>query len=81
MRRQSFAQFETAEEKGAISIGSLRRAAGAMDCELIYFVVPRGPAVRSFAEHARLRDPAQRHLRATEHSMRLREPGPRDDVR
>ena len=41
MKRQSYAQFETAEERGSISMASLRRAAEAMDCELVYFIVPR----------------------------------------
>ena len=77
VRRQSYAQFERAEEKGSISIGSLRRAAGAMDCELVYFVIPR-ERVGSFAGLARLHDPAQKHFRATERSMMLSEPDARD---
>ena len=75
VRRQSLAQFERSEEKGSISIESLRRAAGAMDCELVYFVIPRGEA-GSFAGLARRHDPSQRHLRATDQSMMLTEPDP-----
>jgi len=80
VRRQSLAQFERSEEKGSIILGSLRRAAGAMDCELVYFVIPRWEA-GSFANLARRHNPAQKHLQATEQSMMLSEPGPRDGGR
>ncbi len=39
--RQAYAQFETGEKNGTISMNSLQRAADAMDCDLVYFVVPR----------------------------------------
>lgn len=45
MTRQAYADLESAEKRGAISLKSLHRAAGAMDCDLVYFVVPRSPAV------------------------------------
>src|SRR5512147_571058 len=41
MTRQAYADLEAAEERGAISLNSLRRAAEAMECDLAYFVVPR----------------------------------------
>lgn len=44
MTRQAYADLESAEARGAISLKSLHRAAGAMDCDLVYFVVPRSPA-------------------------------------
>ncbi|MBK8858261.1 MAG: helix-turn-helix domain-containing protein [Opitutaceae bacterium] len=44
MTRQAYADLESAEVRGAISLKSLHRAAGAMDCDLVYFVVPRSPA-------------------------------------
>jgi hypothetical protein len=44
MTRQAYADLESAEKRGAISLKSLHRAAGAMDCDLVYFVVPRSPA-------------------------------------
>jgi len=77
VKRQSFAQFEVAEERGSISIASLRRAAGAMDCELVYFLLPREPVAGTFVELARVHDPALRHLGATEHSMGLKGQGER----
>jgi predicted DNA-binding mobile mystery protein A len=81
VKRQSYAQFESAEERGSITIGSLRRAAEAMDCELVYFVAPREAVARTYAGLARLHDPAARHLGATEHSMRLKGQAGPDELR
>lgn len=81
VKRQSYAQFEAAEEKGSISIGSMQRAADAMGCELVYFVLPREPVARSYGELAQLNDPAAGHLEATDRSMALEGRGAREDVR
>jgi predicted DNA-binding mobile mystery protein A len=69
--RQAYADLEAAEQRGAISLNSLQRAAEAMDCELVYFVVPRESVARTYDELARRHDPAFKHLQATEHSMAL----------
>lgn len=69
--RQSYADLETAEKNRAISLASLERAAEAMQCELVYFVVPRPTVAGSYSELARLNDPAYASLRASEHSMAL----------
>lgn len=71
MKRQSLAQFEIAESKGAITLASLRRAAEAMDCELVYFVLPRSSAASSYAELAQRADGDSKHLEATNQSMAL----------
>lgn len=71
MTRQSYAQLETAEARGAISLKSLQRAAEAMECEVVYFVVPRAAVAESFTELREKLDPARAHLAATEHSMAL----------
>ena len=71
MKRQSFAQLEAAEARGSISLGSLQRAAEAMDCELVYFIVPREAIARTYSELAQIHDPAFKHLQASEHSMAL----------
>jgi predicted DNA-binding mobile mystery protein A len=71
VRRQSLAQFEAAEESGAISLSSLRRAAAGMDCELVYFLVPRAPVASSFGGLARAHDPESAHQSAADHSMRI----------
>jgi len=57
VKRQSYAQFETAEERGSISLSSLQRAAEAMDCELVYFIVPRETIARTYRELAQIHDP------------------------
>jgi predicted DNA-binding mobile mystery protein A len=72
VKRQSLAQFENAEEHGSISIASMRRAAEAMDCEFVCFVLPRESVARSFAELALVHDPTAKHLKATQHSMSLK---------
>lgn len=71
MTRQSYADLEAAEQRGAISLNSLQRAAEAMDCELVYFIVPRETVARTYSELAQHHDPMFKHLQATEHSMAL----------
>jgi predicted DNA-binding mobile mystery protein A len=78
MKRQSLAQFEVAESKGVITLASLRRAAEAMDCELVYFVLPRSSAATSFGALAQRADGAARHLKATDQSMALGGDAPAD---
>lgn len=78
MKRQSFAQFEAAECKGAITLGSLKRAAEAMDCELVYFIVPRPSVAPSYAALADRDDGSASHQRATDHSMALGGEAPPD---
>lgn len=53
-KRQACAQLERSEARGAISLYSLRKAAAAMDCELVYALVPRGSAAAGGpqAQHA-----------------------------
>jgi transcriptional regulator with XRE-family HTH domain len=45
-KRQAWPQFEGSEARGAISLASLRRTADALDCDFVYFVVPRRSAAR-----------------------------------
>jgi predicted DNA-binding mobile mystery protein A len=71
IKRQSYAQLETAEERGSITIASLQRAAEALDCELVYFVMPRATIAATYGELAQLHDPLFKHLQASEHSMAL----------
>lgn len=44
IKRQAYANFETGEVRSTISLASLRRAADAMDCDLIYALVPKAGA-------------------------------------
>ena len=61
--------LEKAEARSAITIDSLERAARALDCQLVYALVPRGGLDELIAEHAlRL---AKKRLSATSHTMSL----------
>lgn len=68
LTQQNYERFERGETKGTLSIGNLQRAAEAMDCELVYYLVPRA---KSFGELATRLDPDFAHLQASEHSMAL----------
>jgi predicted DNA-binding mobile mystery protein A len=71
IKRQSYADLERTEARGSITVNSLAKAADSMDCELVYFLVPRKSVARTFGELARIHDPLFAHRRATEHSMAL----------
>lgn len=77
-RRLSVAQptvegYERAEASGAITLASLRRAADALDCDLVYALVPRRGLEASII--ARARELAEQIVRRTDHSMRLEAQG------
>lgn len=61
--------IEQAELKGSITLDSLERAAQALDCRLVYALVPRQPLEALVEERARLL--AKKHLQATRHTMAL----------
>lgn len=69
--QQAYAQFERGEASGTLSLSNLQRTAEAMDCELVYFLVPRTGRAKSFSELAMQLDPDFAHLKASEHSMAL----------
>jgi predicted DNA-binding mobile mystery protein A len=71
VRQQPYAGVEKREESGTVSLSTLRRAADALDCELVYFLVPKEGVARSFTELAGRTGAESEHLRATEHSMAL----------
>jgi predicted DNA-binding mobile mystery protein A len=61
--------IEQAEAKGAITLDSLERAAHALDCRLVYALVPRKPLDALVeARAARL---AKKRLGSTRHTMAL----------
>jgi predicted DNA-binding mobile mystery protein A len=66
---QAIQGYEQAEKNDVITLATLRRAAAALDCELVITLVPTGG--RTFTALAAEHDPEQAHLRATEHSMAL----------
>ena len=71
VQRQSYARIENTEAQGSISLTSLQKAADAMDCEVVYYLVPRESVAKSYTELAQKNDPKLKHLRASEHSMAL----------
>lgn len=61
--------IEKAEAKGSITLDSLERAARALDCDLVYALVPRHPLETMVEKRAsRL---AKSRVKATRHSMAL----------
>ncbi len=68
---------EKAESQERISLGQLRKLANALDCELVYAIVPRQPL-----EHviqAQVAKVAQREVGAVAHTMGLEEQRPSDE--
>ena len=61
--------IEKAESSGTIKLETLERAARALDCRLVYALVPRS-SLESMTED-RARALARKRLRATSHSMAL----------
>jgi len=61
--------IEQAERTGALTLDSLERAARALDCELVYALVPHRPLEEMVEERARLN--AERRLARIRHTMTL----------
>lgn len=69
--RQAYGRIEAREPLGTVTLDKLGQAAAAMDCELVYFLLPRAEAGETFTALAARHDPTARHLKAVEHSMLL----------
>lgn len=63
------AELERNEARGTIRLDSLERAAGALDCELVYFLVPRTSL--DDAVHLQARRQAALHLGRVGHHSAL----------
>lgn len=68
--RQLPVQLEKAEAEDRITLKSLRTAANALGCDLVYALVPRANSLRELAEQ-RARTHAKEHVLGVEHSMAL----------
>jgi len=68
--------LEQSEALGTIKLETLQRAAAAMNCQLVYALVPNKPLEAMVQERARLI--ARQHLGTVEHSMRLENQGVED---
>ena len=62
--------LEKSEAEYRITLGSLRDVADALDCQLVYALVPKNGSIQELAEE-RARTKAAENVRAVEHSMAL----------
>ncbi len=67
---QSMDDLEKSEAAGTITLNSLRRGAAAMECELVYFIVPKDGSVETLVER-RARAVGSRDLARTGQTMLL----------
>lgn len=68
-------EFEKAEADDRITLGSLKRVAEAMNCELVYSIVPKSGTFTDLAEQ-RAREEASKRVLSVEHSMALENQAP-----
>lgn len=68
--RQLPVQLEKAEAEDRITLKSLRAAADALGCELVYALVPKANSLQDLVEE-RARSQAKKHVQGVEHSMAL----------
>jgi predicted DNA-binding mobile mystery protein A len=68
--RQLPLQFERAEANDSVTLRSLRNVANALDCDLVYALVPRAGSIAKLVEN-RARLQARKHVLGVEHSMAL----------
>ena len=65
----TLAKIEQGEQAGTVSLNTLKRVAQALDCELVYALVPREPLREKLRGRAEAL--ARRRLARVEHSMSL----------
>jgi predicted DNA-binding mobile mystery protein A len=65
--------LEKSEIEETITLATLRRAAEALDCQLVYAIVPNQPLVQTLRARAQLA--ADKQLARTGHTMRLEDQG------
>jgi predicted DNA-binding mobile mystery protein A len=69
VRQPSIVDLERSEEKGSIELATLRRVAEALDCTLVYALVPNQPLETTI--RARALSLLRRRRRPIEHTMLL----------
>lgn len=69
IRQPSVVAIEQSEAKGSIELATLRKMAEALDCTLVYALVPNRPLEETIRERARAY--ARRRIEPIEHSMML----------
>jgi predicted DNA-binding mobile mystery protein A len=68
--RQAVQKFERAEATDRITLGTLRRVADAMGCDLVYALVPKSSSFAELAERP-TRERAAREAKSVVHTMAL----------
>lgn len=76
VRPPSVTELERNEAEERITLATLRRAAEALDCTLVYAVVPKQP-LEAMVQHAAAAA-ARRELNAVLHTMSLEDQAPRN---
>jgi predicted DNA-binding mobile mystery protein A len=69
VKQPSVIEMEQSEMKGTIQLATLRRAAEALDCTLVYVLIPNKPLKTMVRDRARRL--ARRRLEAVDHTMLL----------
>jgi predicted DNA-binding mobile mystery protein A len=69
IKQPSVVQLEQSEGRGTIELSTLRRAAEALDCTLVYALIPNKPLETMVRDRARAF--SRRRREAVEHSMLL----------
>lgn len=69
VKQPSVVALEQSEAKGSMELATLRRVAQALDCTLVYALVPNKPLESTIRERARAF--ARQRLGPVEHSMAL----------
>ena len=69
VKQPSVVALEQSEAKGTMELATLRRVAAALDCTLVYALVPNKPLEATVRDRARTF--ARRRLEPVEHSMLL----------
>ena len=73
--RQNVQKFEHAEANDRVTLGTLRRVAGAMDCDLVYVLEPKSGSFAELAERP-AREGAARDVQRVVHTMALEDQKP-----
>jgi len=73
--RQTVQKFERAEATDRITLGTLRRVADAMGCDLVYALVPKSGSFAELAERP-TRERAAREAKSVLHTMALEDQKP-----
>jgi predicted DNA-binding mobile mystery protein A len=80
LTQQGFSTLEKSEAAGTITLNSLRRAAEAIQCDLVYAVVPRQGSLKKLIER-QATSRARKAILPVSHSMHLEsqgsKPGPK----